>query len=66
MLLFIDSCGELYFVDYHSHKDSGALIASAPPGNGLSFADWIDRMMDFHWQIPLTQASVTEVIYMFI
>lgn len=66
MLLFINSCGELYFVDSHSHKDSGALIASAPPGNGLSFADWIDKMMDFHWQTPLTLASVTEVIYMFI
>ena len=42
MLLFIDSCGELYFMDSHSHKDSGA-----PTGNGLSFADWIDKMMDF-------------------
>ena len=66
MLLFIDSCGELYFVDSHLHKDSGALIASAPPGNGLSFADWIDKMMHFHWQTPLTIGSVTEIIYMFI
>ena len=32
MLLFIDSSGHLYFVDSHSHRDCGALIASAPPG----------------------------------
>ena len=37
MLFFIDSCGELYFVDSHSHKDSGPPIASAPPSIGLSF-----------------------------
>ena len=69
MLLFIDSCGFLTvadFVDSNLPKDSGALIASAPPGNGLSFADWIDKMMDFHWQASLTIGSVTEIIYMFI
>ena len=37
MLFFIDGCGELYFVDSHSHKDSGPPIVSAPPSNGLSF-----------------------------
>ena len=43
MLLFIDNSGELYFVDSHLHKNCGALIASAPPSNGGSFAEWIDN-----------------------
>lgn len=63
MLLFIDSCGELYFVDSHLHKDSGALIASAPPGSGLLFAKWIYDMMVLHWNTPLTLGTVREVIY---
>ena len=62
MFLMCDS-GNLYFVDSHSHKDSGALIASVPPGNGEAFAEWIDEMMNFHWQCPLTIGSMTEVIY---
>ena len=63
MSLFIDSCGHLYFVDSHLHRDSGALIASAPSGYGVAFTDWINKMMDFHWQTPLTLGSVTEIIY---
>jgi len=63
MLLFIDSSGHLYFVDSHSHRDCGALIASAPPGYGEAFADWIDRMMILNWQTPLTVGSLSEVIY---
>lgn len=63
MLLFVDSYGELYFVDSHLHKDSGALIACAPPSNGSSFANWIYKMMEFHWQTPLTLGTVREVIY---
>lgn len=63
MFLMADSSGDLYFVDSHSHRDSGALIASAPPGNGVAFADWICKMMDFHWCCPLTLGSVNEVIY---
>ena len=62
MFLMCDS-GNLYFVDSHSHKDSGALIASVPPGNGEAFAEWIDEMMNFHWQCPLAIGSMTEVIY---
>ena len=34
MFLLIDSSGNFYFVESHSHKDCGALIASAPPGYG--------------------------------
>ena len=63
MLLFIDSTGHLYFVDSHSHRDCGALIASAPPGYGEAFADWIDGMMNLSWQTPLTLGSISEVIY---
>lgn len=63
MFLLVDSCGHFYFVDSHSHRDCGALIATAPPGNGVAFTEWIDRMMDFNWQTPLTLGSVTEVIY---
>ena len=62
MFLMCDS-GNLYFVDSHSHKDSGALIASVPTGNGEAFAEWIDKMMNFHWHCPLTIGSMTEVIY---
>ena len=63
MLLFVDSYGKLYFVDSHLHKDSGALIACAPPSNGSSFANWIYKMMEFHWQTPLTLGTVREAIY---
>ena len=63
MILFIDSSGHLYFVDSHSHRDCEAHIASAPPGYGEAFADWIDRMMNLSWQTPLTQGSVSEVMY---
>ncbi|KAJ7358945.1 hypothetical protein OS493_020788 [Desmophyllum pertusum] len=63
MFLMADSCGHLYFVDSHSHRDSGALIASAPPDNGVAFAHWIDQMMNFHWLCPLIVGSVNEVIY---
>ena len=63
MLLLIDSSGHLYFVDSHSHRDCGELIASAPPGYGEAFADWIDRMTIFSWQTPLTLGSIGEVIY---
>ena len=62
MFLMCDS-GNLYFVDSHSHKDSGALIASVPPGNGEAFAEWIHKMMNFHWHCPLTIGSMTEIIY---
>ena len=62
MFLKCDS-ESLYFVDSHSHNDSGALIASVPSGNGEAFADWIDQMMNFHWKCPLTIGSMTEVIY---
>ena len=62
MFLMCDR-GNLYFVDSHSHKDSGALIASVPPGNGEALAEWIDKMMNFHWQCPPTIGSMTEVIY---
>ena len=62
MFLMCDS-GNLYFVDSLSHKDSGAWIASVPPGNGEAFAEWIDKMMNFHWHCPLTIGSMTEVIY---
>ena len=63
MFLMCDSCGSLCFVDSHSHKNSGALIACAPPGSGVAFAEWIDKMMDFHWSCPLTVGSVNEIIY---
>jgi len=53
MFLLVDSCGHFYFVDSHSHRNSGAIIASAPPGHAKAFTDWIDRMMDLHWQTPL-------------
>ena len=62
MLLIVDSCDLLYIVDSHSHKDSGALIASRPPG--LSFANWIADMMDYDWKMPLSLGSVTGIIYM--
>ena len=63
MLLMIDSCGDVYFVDWHSHKDTGALIATAPSDNSVAFADWMDSMMDFNWRSPLTIGSMIEVIY---
>ena len=63
MLLMIDSSGDVYFVDSHSHKDTGALIATAPSGNGVAFADWMDSMMDFNWRSPFTIGSMIEVIY---
>ena len=63
MFLLVDSCGSFYFVDSHSHANSGALIASVGPGQGKAFTDWIDRMMDINWQSHLTLGSVTEVIY---
>lgn len=61
--LLVDICGHLYFVDSYCHRDNGALLASAPPGNRPELTEWIDRMMDFYWQTPLTLGSVTEVIY---
>ena len=63
MFLMCESSGNLYFVDSHLHKDRGALIASAPCGSGEALADWIDKMMTFHWNCPLTIGSVTEIIY---
>lgn len=63
MFLLVDSCGHMYFVDSHSHRDCGAIIASSPPGNGVEFTEWIDKMMNLNWQTSLTLGSVTEVIY---
>ena len=63
MFLMCDSNGNLYFVDSHLHRDRGALIASVGKGNGHAFADWIDKMMTFHWNCPLNIGSVTEVVY---
>ena len=61
MFLMCESSGNLYFVDSHLNKDRGALIASAPCEEAL--ADWIDKMMTFHLNCPLTRGSVTEIIY---
>lgn len=63
MFLMCDSNGNLYFVDSHLHRDRGALIASVGKGNGHAFADWIDKMMTFHWNCPLNIGTVTEVVY---
>jgi len=63
MFLLVDSCGHFYFVDSHSHRDSGTIIASAPPGHAKAFTDWIDIMMNLHRQTPLRLGSVTEVVY---
>ena len=63
MLLFVDSYGERYFVYFHLHKDSGALIACAPPSNGSPLANWIYKKMEFYWQTPFTLGTVREVIY---
>ena len=63
MFLLVDSCGHMYFVDSHSHRDCGAIIASSQPGNGVEFTEWIDKMMNLNWQTSLTLGSVTEVIY---
>jgi len=61
MFLMCDS-GNLYFLDSHFHKDSGALIVSVHPGNGEAFTEWIDKMMNFHWQCPLTIGSMVKCI----
>ena len=53
----------VYFVDSHSNRDFGFLIASAPPRSGQAFSKWLHQMMTCHWNCPLTIGSVTEVVY---
>ena len=61
MFIMFDSTGNLYFSDSHSHGDHGALIACALPGAGVAFADWMDEMMNLHWNSRLVVGSVTEI-----
>ena len=63
MFIMFDRTGTLYFIDSHSHGDNGALIASAPSKSGVAFADWLDAMMDLHWNSHFLIGSVTEIYY---
>ena len=66
MLIIVDSCGILFFIDSHIHGTKGAVIARFNPDShcqAQNFAVWLDQMLIHTKGVGLSICSITSILY---
>ena len=66
MLLIVDSCGILFFIDSHVHGTKGAVIARFQSDNNRqaqNFSVWLDQMLTQTKGVGLSICSITSILY---
>ena len=67
MLIIVDSCGVIFFIDSHVHGTEGAVIARFLPDShcqAQSLAVWVDRMLTQTKGIGLSICSISSILYL--
>ena len=66
MLIIVDSCGILFFIDSHIHGTKGAVIARFNPDShcqAQNFAVWLDQMLIHTKGVGLSICSIASILY---
>lgn len=66
MLIIVDSCGTLFFIDSHIHVTKGAVIARFNPDShcqAQNFAVWLDQTLIHTKGVRLSICSIASILY---
>ena len=66
MLITVDSCGVLFFIDSHIHGNKGAVIARFYPDGhrqAQNFAVWLDQMLTKTKGVGLLVCSISLILH---